>query len=99
MAAAELLTGIESDVSAEEDRWLSTEEAAKYLDVKPITLYRYAKAGRLHPMRLGTASGTLRYRKSELDSLLVPDSDPESAWRGQNPRGRRRKKADAPEGG
>lgn len=74
-----------------EDRWMSASEAARYLGVTMITVYRFTKAGRLHPMRLGAPSGTLRYRKSELDALLVPDSDPESAWRGQNPRGRRKK--------
>lgn len=76
----------------EEERWLRTTEACAYLSVTRWTLDRYADAGRLHPRRLGTPGGELRWRQSELTALLVADSDPDSAWRGQGPRGPGRRK-------
>lgn len=54
-----------------EDRWLTSREAAEYLQVAPRTLAQWAREGKLPAHRLsGTCRCTYRFRKSELDSML-----------------------------
>lgn len=56
----------------DQEKWLSTGQAAKYLGVTVRTIYRWEAAGRLHPLRLPTGqrrfsrlevAGVLRFRK------------------------------------
>jgi Helix-turn-helix domain len=71
-----------------EYRWLSSAEACKVLGVTRGTLTNYAKAGRLHPKRLGGGEGSLRWHLPELLALLE-DADVGNgagALRGRVPR-------------
>ncbi|HYE58598.1 MAG TPA: helix-turn-helix domain-containing protein [Rhodothermales bacterium] len=70
MAVAELLMPTRTDPAPEGDRWLKVEEAAEYLGVTRQTIYRYCDSGKLRFFRLG-GEGTRRFRKSDLDALLV----------------------------
>jgi len=53
------------------EEWLKLKEAAAYLKVHRKTLYRYVKEGKLRQYQLG-GTGRPRYRKQDLDALLVP---------------------------
>lgn len=55
----------------EKDKLLSPRQAAEYLGLAPITLYRWIWAGRLPAKRL--PSGQLRIEPEELDKLLTED--------------------------
>lgn len=48
--------------------WIDTAAACKYLAISAPTIRRWIKAGRLKPKR--TPTGELRFRRSQLDSLL-----------------------------
>ena len=51
--------------------WLTANEAAEHLKVKPRTLLKWAKEGRVpaHPLS-GSKRVTWRFLKSELDAML-----------------------------
>lgn len=46
---------------------LSTHKVSEILDVDKSTLWRWAKAGYLVPIKIGTKT---RYRKSDIEKLL-----------------------------
>ena len=48
--------------------WIDTNAACRYLAISAPTIRRWIKAGRLKPKR--TPTGELRFRRSELDTLL-----------------------------
>ncbi len=66
-----------------EVEWLTATEASRYLKVKPRTVLRWAKEGRIpaHPLS-GEKRVTWRFLKSELDAMLVLPSAGEH-WRVQ----------------
>jgi excisionase family DNA binding protein len=51
--------------------WLTTREAADILRIRPITLYRLVKKGKLelHPLKVGRV---WRFDQKEIDNLLAP---------------------------
>jgi excisionase family DNA binding protein len=55
--------------------WLTANEAAEYLKVKPRTILKWAKERRIpaHPLS-GSKRVTWRFLKSELDAMLSPPS-------------------------
>jgi excisionase family DNA binding protein len=55
--------------------WLTANEAAEYLKVKPRTVLKWAKEGRIpaHPLS-GSQRVTWRFLKAELDAMLGPPS-------------------------
>jgi excisionase family DNA binding protein len=62
-------------LSTVETQWLTAAEAALYLKVKPRTVLKWAKEGRIpaHPLS-GFKRVTWRFLKSELDAMLNPPS-------------------------
>lgn len=48
--------------------WLDTTAACRHLAISAPTIRRWIKAGRIKPKR--TPGGELRFRRSELDTLL-----------------------------
>jgi excisionase family DNA binding protein len=54
---------------SESECWINTAAACKHLAISAPTIRRWIKAGRLKPKR--TPTGELRFRRSELDSLLA----------------------------
>jgi len=51
--------------------WLTAQEAAAYLKVKPRTLLEWAKTGKVPAHKLsGTLRSTWRFLRSELDAAL-----------------------------
>lgn len=56
-------------------QWLTATEAALYLKVKPRTVLKWAKEGRMpcHPLS-GSKRITWRFLRSELDGMLTPPS-------------------------
>ncbi|MCX6879384.1 MAG: helix-turn-helix domain-containing protein [Verrucomicrobia bacterium] len=48
--------------------WIDTTAACRHLSISAPTIRRWIKAGRLTPKR--TPTGELRFRRSELDTLL-----------------------------
>lgn len=61
--------------------WLDSSEAARYLKVKPRTVLKWAKEGRIPAHRLsGFKRVTWRFLKSELDSAML--SPPSAAGSG-----------------
>jgi excisionase family DNA binding protein len=54
--------------STDSEPWVNTAAACKHLAISVPTIHRWIKAGRLKPKR--TPTGELRYRRSELDTLL-----------------------------
>jgi len=52
--------------------WLTTQEAAKYLKVKPRTLLFWVRQGKLQAFALsGTKRHVWRFRKQDLDAALL----------------------------
>lgn len=52
--------------------WLTAQEAAKYLKVKPRTLLLWVRQGKLQAFALsGTKRHVWRFRKQDLDAALV----------------------------
>ena len=49
-----------------EEAYLTTAQAAEYVNVGKITIWRWQKAGYLPVVRVG---GVLRFRKSDLDNI------------------------------
>jgi excisionase family DNA binding protein len=54
----------------QEDAWLTLAEAAEYLRVSKPTIYRFCSEGRL-PFYELAGSGYRRFKRSDLDALLV----------------------------
>lgn len=52
-------------------------EVGRLFAVDPKTVTRWAKAGKLHPIR--TLGGHRRYKQSEVDALLAGESNQEVA--------------------
>lgn len=55
---------------SELERLIGTVEASRLVGLSPATLRRYVESGHLAAVRL--PSGRLRFRRSDLDSLLTP---------------------------
>ncbi len=53
---------------SDSEPWVNTAAACKHLSISSPTIRRWIKAGKLKPKR--TPTGELRFRKSELDTLL-----------------------------
>jgi len=55
-----------------ESQWLTATEVSRYLKVKPRTVLKWAKEGRIpaHPLS-GSKRVTWRFLKSELDAILA----------------------------
>jgi excisionase family DNA binding protein len=55
-----------------DSQWLTATEAAQYLKVKPRTVVKWAKEGRIpaHPLS-GSKRVTWRFLKSELDDAML----------------------------
>jgi excisionase family DNA binding protein len=72
--SAEVLTSEEKSGSLkteEDDQWLTTEEAAKYLRINGATLRNLTSNGRVPYYKLGRLN---RYLRSELKRLLLAHS-------------------------
>jgi excisionase family DNA binding protein len=58
--------------STVENQWLTAKEAALYLKVKPRTILKWAKEGRIPAHALsGTSRVTWRFLRSELDAAML----------------------------
>jgi excisionase family DNA binding protein len=58
-----------------ETEWLTANEAAQYLKVKPRTLLQWARERKILAHRLsGVHRCIWRFRKYELDAILCPSS-------------------------
>jgi len=49
------------------EKLLTVQEAAKYLDIHPITLYKWAEAGKIPAAKIGKI---WRFRKQKLDEWI-----------------------------
>ena len=56
------------DTSPENDRYMSVDEAARYLSISQQTLMRYIRAGQIPVHRIGTR--LLRLQRSEIDAWV-----------------------------
>ena len=56
------------DTSSENDRYLSIDEAARYLSISQQTLMRYIRAGQIPVHRIGAR--LLRLLRSEIDAWV-----------------------------
>jgi excisionase family DNA binding protein len=55
--------------------WLTANEAAQYLKVKPRTLLQWARERKVPAHRLsGVERCIWRFRRAELDAMLLPSS-------------------------
>ncbi len=71
----------ETRLYAVETKWLTANEAAQYLKVKPRTILAWAKQGRIPGHSLSGAQRiTWRFLKAELDAMLAL---PSAAERGR----------------
>ncbi len=52
------------------NEWLTIQEAADYIRVKPTTIRKYMRNGKLVSYRQGNI---VRLKRSDLDSFLAPD--------------------------
>jgi excisionase family DNA binding protein len=55
-------------------RWMTTDEAAAYLSMKPGSLRKLARTGQVPAHRIGD-TGTYRFHTEELDAVLGLDVD------------------------
>lgn len=55
----------------EEIRWMTVDEASKYLRITRATLYAYMKDGKL-PFYYLAGTRNRRIKKSDVDALLLP---------------------------
>jgi excisionase family DNA binding protein len=51
------------------DAWMTTEEAAAYLKVHPVTLRNWARQGAIASVKLGNRGG-FRFKREDLDQFL-----------------------------
>lgn len=65
-----ILEGQKGDILEEE--LLTTEEAAGFLKVNEKTVREWARAGRIPSYRILDSRTALRFKRSELEALLVP---------------------------
>ncbi len=56
-------------------KWLSVDELANYLGLKPSTIYQYVNQDRI-PYRKIPGSSKLIFRRSEIDSWILSDKQP-----------------------
>lgn len=56
------------DTSPENDRYMSVDEAARYLSISQQTLMRYIRAGQIPVHRIGAR--LLRLQRSEIDAWV-----------------------------
>lgn len=54
-------------MSEDDERYITAKQAARVLGVHPVTLYRWAKEGKIRFIK--TPSGRLRYPRSEIERL------------------------------
>jgi excisionase family DNA binding protein len=54
---------------SEDSHWLTTKEAASYLRVSQMTLFRWVKSGKLNSYKLGNA---VRFTKEDLEAVAKP---------------------------
>lgn len=59
---------IELKTEPEKEEYFNTDEACHYLKISKATLFRWRKVGYLKSDKVG---GILRFRKSQLDSILT----------------------------
>lgn len=62
----EIITRI-TEMTRNDDLLLSAKEVCQYLSINNSTLWRWGKAGIVHPVRIG---GKVRYKKSEISKLI-----------------------------
>lgn len=55
--------------------FLRRAEAADYMSVSPATIDRWVREGRLTRYRMAGHEKVSRYRRSDLDALLVPENE------------------------
>ena len=65
------------------DHWLTLEEAAAYLKVSKPTIYRFCAEGCLPFYKLA-GTGQRRFKRDDLDALLVPGQPSERATPGDD---------------
>jgi excisionase family DNA binding protein len=65
----------ENEASDEPDALLTPSEVAKLFRVNPKTVSRWARAGKLHPVR--TLGGHRRFRASEIQRRLTEGAEEE----------------------
>ncbi|MFT3990667.1 MAG: helix-turn-helix domain-containing protein [Luteolibacter sp.] len=53
----------------EQDGWINSASASRYLGISLVTLRRWVRQKRVTPKR--TPTGEYRFRRSELDALLA----------------------------
>jgi excisionase family DNA binding protein len=63
-------------MNTRDNRLLDVHEAAALLSLKPATLYRWAYARRLPVVKLSGPRGPLRFRLSDLESLIAKSLRP-----------------------
>ncbi len=71
----------DNEASDDPDALLTPSEVAKLFRVNPKTVTRWARAGKLHPIR--TLGGHRRFRASEIRRCLrehADDGAPEPPW-------------------
>lgn len=56
-----------------DEQLFTTNEAAKYLTIKPETIRAWVYRGSLVPLKL--RGWSLRFKKSQLDALLKPNDE------------------------
>ena len=67
-----------------ETEWLTANEAAQYLKVKPRTLLQWVRERKIPAHRLsGVQRCVWRFRKHELDAILCSSSAEPAEWRQQ----------------
>jgi excisionase family DNA binding protein len=53
--------------------WVTTKQAAAYLQVSPRTVTRYVQDGRIRPYRVASRAGGVRFRRVDVESLVDGD--------------------------
>jgi len=64
------------EITAIPDRLLDVHEAARFLSLKPGTLYQWAYQRRLPVVKLSGPRGPLRFRLSDLERLIAKSLRP-----------------------
>jgi excisionase family DNA binding protein len=65
-----------------ESQWLTANEAAQYLKVKPRTLLQWARERKIPAHKLsGVQRCVWRFLRPELDAILCPSSADSADWR------------------
>lgn len=83
------LAGMQGEASGQEGKtvqteWLTANEAAQYLKIKPRTLLQWAREKKIPSHRLsGVERCVWRFLRGELDAMLMPSSADPAEWRQQ----------------